>query len=125
MKYIKLFDGFVNVNNSVKNVLNNIKLSNNLTDIYKDKDSMFYIMEDIQDIFLELKDIGFTLEITEVNGNMIKFDLYKDGEIKYEEISEDVERVKDYMISKGFSVVVKKLYFGLLKLRGVQIQAKR
>jgi hypothetical protein len=131
MKYIKLFDGFVN--KSIKDVLHDIKLANNLADItqqiedYHDKKiSMFYIMKDIQDIFLELKDIGLILQIIEIDENMIKFDLYKEnGEIKYEEISEDVERVKDYMTSNGFKVVVKKLYFGILRLKGVQIQAKR
>lgn len=126
MKYIKLFEGFVN--KSIKDILHDIRLNNSLTNIENNgrqtRDSMFYIMKDIQDIFLELKDIGFILQINEINDDIIIFDLYKNSKIKYEEISEDVERVKDYVISKGFKVDVKKLYFGIL-LKGVQIKAKK
>jgi len=70
------------------------------------------IIENISDILLELKDIGFdyNLHLLESNIEIFKFYEHDYDNFKYDEIGDTIERIKDYMIKNGYSTKIEKKY---------------
>lgn len=68
------------------------------------------IVQNLKDICIELEDEGFKIFLQGINPHVeIHLGISKGGEdFKYGEVSEVVERMKDYMKQEGYSAVVKK-----------------
>lgn len=80
--------------------------------------NMYDIMQDIKDICLELNDIGFVIKFVEAGYTVIKFEIQKENysSFSYDEVSEVMERIKDYMPDTFTTDIKKYVKFPMLNL---------
>lgn len=104
MKYLKTYEGLFNFWKKKKSTSDFFLQGNE--SLPKD------IEQDLKDICLELRDIGFNTYIYYHNNQHILQITYKkpntegDFRFEYKEVEEVVERIKDYMSSKEYRVYV-------------------